>query len=79
MAMKHLPTTPGFGSAAKALLNSEGKKGIAITAPPAPRSAPNYYEWCQDHGKALEKAPFGKVASGGPVTLPDSNILTNGF
>jgi FtsP/CotA-like multicopper oxidase with cupredoxin domain len=40
--------------------------------------APNYYEWCADHNKALEKAPFGEVASNGPVTLPDPNILTNG-
>jgi FtsP/CotA-like multicopper oxidase with cupredoxin domain len=41
-------------------------------------TAPNYYEWCQDHGRALEKAPFGNVANGGPVTLPDANILTDG-
>ena len=41
-------------------------------------TAPNYYEWCQDHNKALEVAPFGQVAGGGPATLPDSNILTNG-
>jgi FtsP/CotA-like multicopper oxidase with cupredoxin domain len=41
-------------------------------------AAPNYYEWCPDHNKSLEKAPFGQVASGGPVTLPDANILTNG-
>lgn len=40
--------------------------------------APNYYEWCQDHGKPLEAKPFGAVGSGGPVTLPDPNILTNG-
>jgi FtsP/CotA-like multicopper oxidase with cupredoxin domain len=40
--------------------------------------APNYYEWCADHNKALEKAPFGTVASNGPATLPDANILTNG-
>ncbi len=39
-------------------------------------TAPNYYEWCGDHNKALEKNPTGKVASGGPVTLPDPNILT---
>jgi FtsP/CotA-like multicopper oxidase with cupredoxin domain len=39
---------------------------------------PNYYEWCPDHKKALETNPFGQVASGGPVTLPDANILTNG-
>jgi FtsP/CotA-like multicopper oxidase with cupredoxin domain len=40
--------------------------------------APNYYEWCADHNKALEAHPFGQVASGGPVTLPDPNILRNG-
>ena len=39
---------------------------------------PNYYEWCGDHGKALESRPFGQVGSGGPVTLPDPNIVANG-
>ena len=38
----------------------------------------NYYEWCPDHNKPLEKFPFGDVESGGPVTLPDPNYLTNG-
>ena len=41
-------------------------------------TAPNYYEWCGDHDKALEKNPTGQVASNGPVTLPDPNIVTNG-
>jgi FtsP/CotA-like multicopper oxidase with cupredoxin domain len=41
-------------------------------------TAINYYEWCQDHNKPLEVSPFGDVTGGGPVTLPDSNILTNG-
>jgi FtsP/CotA-like multicopper oxidase with cupredoxin domain len=41
-------------------------------------TAINYYEWCQDHNKPLQVAPFGDVANGGPATLPDSNILTNG-
>ena len=45
---------------------------------PEVRSAINYYEWCQDHNKALEVAPFGDLPSGGPATLPDPNILTNG-
>src|SRR6266478_1326801 len=44
----------------------------------AAQSAINYYEWCQDHGKPVQVAPFGDVAAGGPVTLPDANILTNG-
>jgi len=45
---------------------------------PAARTALNYYEWCQDHNKPLQVNPFGDVASNGPMTLPDANILTNG-
>jgi FtsP/CotA-like multicopper oxidase with cupredoxin domain len=41
-------------------------------------TAPNYFEWCGDHNKALEKYPAGQVGSNGPVTLPDANIVTNG-
>ena len=48
------------------------------TQDPAAPAAINYYEWCQDHNKPLQAAPFGDVASGGPVTLPDPNIFTNG-
>jgi len=45
---------------------------------PTAYSAINYYEWCQDHNKPMQAAPFGDVAGGGPVTLPDPNIFTNG-
>jgi hypothetical protein len=38
----------------------------------------NYYEWCQDHNKPVQAHPFGDVAAGGPVTLPDPNLFTNG-
>jgi FtsP/CotA-like multicopper oxidase with cupredoxin domain len=38
----------------------------------------NYFEWCQDHDKPMEVAPFGDVPSGGPVTLPDANIYKRG-
>jgi FtsP/CotA-like multicopper oxidase with cupredoxin domain len=41
-------------------------------------TALNYYEWCQDHNKPVQAAPFGDVAGGGPVTLPDPNLFTNG-
>jgi len=41
-------------------------------------TAINYYEWCQDHNKPLQAAPFGDVAGGGPATLPDANLFTNG-
>jgi len=57
-------------------------KTVAVCTPDAngyftsDPTAPNYYEWCGDHQKALEKNPTGQVASGGPVTLPDPNIVT---
>jgi len=41
-------------------------------------TAVNFWEWCADHNKPLQVAPFGDVAAGGPITLPDPNILTNG-
>jgi FtsP/CotA-like multicopper oxidase with cupredoxin domain len=41
-------------------------------------TAINYYEWCQDHNKPVQATPLGDVESGGPVTLPDPNIFTNG-
>jgi FtsP/CotA-like multicopper oxidase with cupredoxin domain len=41
-------------------------------------TAINYYEWCQDHNKPLEVAGLGDVAKGGPATLPNPNIFTNG-
>ena len=41
-------------------------------------TAINYFEWCQDHNKPMQAAPFGDVAAGGPMTLPDPNIFLNG-
>ncbi len=44
----------------------------------AAQSQINYYEWCQDHNKPLQATPTGDVGGGGPVSLPDPNILANG-
>jgi len=44
----------------------------------AARARINYFEWCQDHDKPLQASPFGDVPGGGPVTLPDANLFTNG-
>ena len=41
-------------------------------------TAINFMEWCQDHNKAVQVAPFGDVPGGGPATLPDPNVFTNG-
>jgi FtsP/CotA-like multicopper oxidase with cupredoxin domain len=41
-------------------------------------AALNYFEWCQDHNKPVQVNPFGDVPAGGPATLPDPNVFTNG-
>jgi FtsP/CotA-like multicopper oxidase with cupredoxin domain len=41
--------------------------------------SPNYYEWCADHNVPLEANPVGQVGGGGPMTLPDPLIVTNGL
>jgi Multicopper oxidase len=48
------------------------------STPAAPVNTINYYEWCQDHNKPLQVNPFGDVPAGGPMTLPDPNVFTNG-
>jgi FtsP/CotA-like multicopper oxidase with cupredoxin domain len=65
---------PASGDASAKLPCTPDANGYNTGAP----TAINYFEWCQDHNKPLEPHPFGDVASGGPATLPDSNILTNG-
>ncbi len=41
-------------------------------------AALNFMEWCQDHNKPIQANPFGDVPAGGPATLPDPNVFTNG-
>jgi len=41
-------------------------------------AAANFMEWCQDHDKPVQVAPFGDVPGGGPATFPDPNVFTNG-
>jgi FtsP/CotA-like multicopper oxidase with cupredoxin domain len=41
-------------------------------------TALNFMEWCQDHNKPVQVNPFGDVPAGGPVTLPDPSVFTNG-
>jgi hypothetical protein len=65
---------PGSKDADATLSCTPDANGYNTSAP----LAINYYEWCADHNKPLEVAPFGDVASGGPATLPDPNIFTNG-
>jgi FtsP/CotA-like multicopper oxidase with cupredoxin domain len=56
------------------LLCTPDANGYNTSAP----TAINYFEWCQDHNKPVQAAPFGDVPGGGPTTLPDPNLFTNG-
>ena len=76
----HGGTTDPYGDANAILPCVPDSNGYYTlnSVPPAPVSTINYYEWCQDHNKPVQVAPFGDVAAGGPATLPDPNIFTNG-
>jgi len=50
-----------------------------VNSPKANLTDPNYYEWCADHNHPLETNPVGQVGGGGPMTLPDPLIMTNGL
>jgi len=67
----HNPTSTDPNALLTCTPDAEGYNTGAYTAI-------NYFEWCQDHNRPLQKSPFGDVASNGPVTLPDPNILVNG-
>jgi hypothetical protein len=70
----HHPPTPNSNDPLASLSCTPDVNGYNTGAP----TAVNYFEWCQDHNKPLEVAPFGDVGAGGPATLPNPNILTNG-
>jgi FtsP/CotA-like multicopper oxidase with cupredoxin domain len=63
-----------YGDALATLPCTPDANGYNSSAP----TAVNFMEWCQDHDKPVQVAPFGDVAAGGPTTLPDPNVLTNG-
>jgi FtsP/CotA-like multicopper oxidase with cupredoxin domain len=65
---------PGSGDPTAKLACTPDANGYNTADP----TAINFYEWCQDHNKPLEVNPVGDVAGGGPVTLPNPLILTNG-
>jgi len=70
-AYGHNPASTAVG--AELLCTPDGN-GYNTGAP----TAINYFEWCADHDKPLEANPFGDVAGGGPVSLPDPNIMALG-
>jgi Multicopper oxidase len=62
-----------YTTASGATLPSYNSVGIMISG------SPNYYEWCADHNVPLEANPVGSVGGGGPMTLPDPLIMSNGL
>jgi hypothetical protein len=81
----HHPPLGGATNAGVAAGDSAGDPLATLTCTPdvngynssAP-TAVNFMEWCQDHDKPVQVNPFGDVPAGGPVTLPDANVFTNG-
>ena len=65
---------PGSADTNAKLTCTPDANGYNTSAP----TAINYFEWCADHNKPLQVAPFGDVPGGGPATLPDPNIFANG-
>ncbi len=65
---------PGSTDASAKLPCTPDANGYNTGAP----TAINFWEWCQDHNKPVQAKPFGDVPGGGPVTLPDPNLFTNG-
>jgi FtsP/CotA-like multicopper oxidase with cupredoxin domain len=70
----HHPGPDAFGDPLASLTCTPDANGYNTGDP----TAINFWEWCQDHNKPMELNPFGDVAGGGPMTLPDPNIFTNG-
>ena len=70
----HHPGPDAFGDPLASLPCTPDANGYHTGDP----TAINFWEWCQDHNKPMELNPFGDVAGGGPMTLPDPNIFTNG-
>lgn len=81
----HHPPLGGATNAGLAAGDSSGDKLATLPCTPdvngynsgAP-TAVNFMEWCQDHDKPIQVNPFGDVPAGGPATLPDPNVFTNG-
>src|SRR5438874_1306305 len=53
---------PGSADTSATLPCTPDSNGYNTSAP----TAINYFEWCQDHNKPMQAAPFGDVAGGGP-------------
>jgi len=70
----HNPGSPDTNAKLSCVPDANGYN----TAGAGATSAINYFEWCQDHNKPLEANPFGDLAGGGPVSLPDPNIMALG-
>jgi FtsP/CotA-like multicopper oxidase with cupredoxin domain len=73
----HNPASTDDSAKLACVPDANGYNTVGSTTTPAYTQI-NFWEWCQDHNKPLQNVPFGDVSGGGPVTLPDPNILTNG-
>jgi hypothetical protein len=71
-----VPDANGYYTAASGAVPPHFNHGALDNAATA---SLNYGEWCADHNHPLEANPVGRVTAGGPATLPDPLVATNGL
>jgi FtsP/CotA-like multicopper oxidase with cupredoxin domain len=81
----HTPTSPASAATCTPDANGFYTAASGAAAPTFDAAhnlvsgAKNYGEWCADHNIPLEAGPVGQVGAGGPATLPDPLVATNGL
>jgi FtsP/CotA-like multicopper oxidase with cupredoxin domain len=73
------PDANGFFTRASGAIPPVFLKGAPYTLQNPTAASLNYGEWCPDHERPLEANPAGQVGVGGPMTLPDPLVATNGL
>jgi FtsP/CotA-like multicopper oxidase with cupredoxin domain len=74
-----LPDANGFFTQASGAVPPAFATGAPYALTNAAAASLNYGEWCADHNNPLEANPAGGVGAGGPATLPDPLVATNGL
>jgi FtsP/CotA-like multicopper oxidase with cupredoxin domain len=72
-----VPDANGFFTSSAGAVAPQFSVAGALTNPGL--ASFNYGEWCADHNHPLEANPAGSVGAGGPATLPDPLVATNGL
>jgi len=72
-----VPDANGYFTHASGAIAPRFTAAGALSNPTA--ASLNYGEWCADHEHPLEAHPAAQIGVGGPATLPDPMVATNGL